>query len=53
LDGQELVLTPISYWEGSVRAKGTRGGKEVQGRGYLEMTGYAGGLVGLQAPETR
>lgn len=52
-DGQELVLTPISYWEGSVRANGVRGGKEVRGRGYLEMTGYAGGLVGLQAPDTR
>ena len=53
MDGQELVLRPISYWEGSVQANGTRDGKAVQGRGYLEMTGYAGGLVGLQAPETR
>lgn len=53
LDGQELVLQPISYWEGSVRATGNRGGTAVRGRGYLEMTGYAGGLVGLQAPDTR
>ena len=53
MDSQELVLRPISYWEGSVQANGTREGKAVQGRGYLEMTGYAGGLVGLQAPETR
>ena len=53
MDCQELVLRPISYWEGSVQANGTREGKAVQGRGYLEMTGYAGGLVGLQAPETR
>lgn len=53
MDGQELVLRPISYWEGSVRARGTRGGQPMRGRGYLEMTGYAGGLVGLQAPETR
>ena len=53
LDGQELVLRPISYWEGSVRAKGTRKGNAVRARGYLEMTGYAGGLVGLQAPDTR
>ena len=53
VDGQELVLQPISYWEGSVRARGRRGGGDVRGRGYLEMTGYAGGLVGLQAPETR
>lgn len=53
LDGQELELQPISYWEGSVRAEGARGDAELSGRGYLEMTGYAGGLVGLQAPETR
>jgi len=53
LDGQELVLQPISYWEGSVRAAGRRGGEAVSGRGYLEMTGYGGGLVGLQAPDTR
>lgn len=53
MDEQELVLRPISYWEGSVRAKGARNGERIRGRGYLEMTGYAGGLVGLQAPETR
>lgn len=53
MDEQELVLQPISYWEGSVRAKGTRNGQELRARGYLEMTGYAGGLVGLQAPDTR
>lgn len=53
LDGQELVLEPIAYWEGSVRAEGMRAGVVVRGRGYLEMTGYAGGLVGLQAPGTR
>lgn len=53
MDAQELVLRPISYWEGSVRGRGMRGSREVLGRGYLEMTGYAGGLVGLQAPETR
>jgi len=53
LDEQELVLRPISYWEGSVRATATRSGQAVKGRGYLEMTGYGGGLVGLQAPDTR
>ena len=53
LDNQELALQPISYWEGSVRAVGGRDGGQVTGRGYLEMTGYAGGLVGLQAPSTR
>lgn len=53
IDGQELVPQPISYWEGSVVAKGTIAGKQTRGRGYLEMTGYAGGLVGLQAPAQR
>jgi hypothetical protein len=36
-----------------VRGQGLRHGQAVRGRGYLEMTGYAGGLVGLQAPDTR
>jgi predicted secreted hydrolase len=53
MDAQELVLQPIAYWEGSVRGQGKRDGQAVSGRGYLEMTGYAGGLVGLQAPDTR
>lgn len=41
---QELRLDPISYWEGSIAATGTH-----TGTGYLEMTGYAGRIVGLQA----
>ncbi|MFZ9933218.1 MAG: lipocalin-like domain-containing protein [Chthoniobacterales bacterium] len=53
VDAQELVLRPISYWEGSVVARGTREGTATAARGYLEMTGYAGGLVGLQAPGQR
>ena len=53
MDSQELVLKPIAYWEGSVRVSGSRNGEATSGRGYLEMTGYAGGIVGLQAPETR
>ncbi len=53
MDEQELVLEPIAYWEGSVRVRGMRDGQPVQGRGYVEMTGYGGGLVGLQAPDTR
>jgi predicted secreted hydrolase len=53
MDAQELMLKPIAYWEGSVQAEGMREGVAINGRGYLEMTGYAGGLVGLQAPETR
>ena len=32
----------VTYWEGAVRVDGTRAGRPVSGRGYLEMTGYAG-----------
>jgi predicted secreted hydrolase len=46
---QELATDPFAYWEGSVAASGTRGAEKVAGRGYLEMTGYAGKIVGLQA----
>jgi predicted secreted hydrolase len=38
---QELKLA-VRYWEGMVRARGGRGGRAITGRGYLEMTGYAG-----------
>ena len=47
---QELVLNPIAYWEGLVDASGTRGEKAIRGSGYVELTGYAGELVGLAEP---
>jgi predicted secreted hydrolase len=40
LEDQELQLGPITYWEGAVDAVGTRDGKPIKGRGYLELTGY-------------
>lgn len=46
---QELRLQPVMYWEGAIRASGTRAGKPLAGSGYLEMTGYAGPIVGMQA----
>ncbi len=49
LKDQELRLAPIAYWEGAVRASGNREGRELTGKGYLEMTGYAGAIAGLQA----
>jgi predicted secreted hydrolase len=49
LKDQELRLKPIVYWEGSIRAEGAVGGSSVKGSGYLEMTGYAGPIVGMQA----
>lgn len=41
VDDQELNHA-VRYWEGMVRARGTRAGRPTSGRGYLEMTGYAG-----------
>ncbi|HEY3899147.1 MAG TPA: lipocalin-like domain-containing protein [Chthoniobacter sp.] len=47
LESQELVLEPIAYWEGLVEIQGTRNAAAVRGHGYMELTGYAGPLVGL------
>ncbi|MEO8352854.1 MAG: lipocalin-like domain-containing protein [Chthoniobacteraceae bacterium] len=47
LERQELVLTPISYWEGAIDVEGKRAGRPISGRGYMELTGYAGPIVGL------
>jgi predicted secreted hydrolase len=48
LPSQELIgrrgFTP-TYWEGSVRATGTRGRSPATGVGYLEMTGYDKAVV--------
>lgn len=49
--GQEMqtqATTGVTYWEGSIEANGTRAGRPVQGRGYLEMTGRTG--KGFEAP---
>jgi predicted secreted hydrolase len=48
LENQELALLPLAYWEGAVDIVGTRDGKATKGRGYLELTGYAGPLRELQ-----
>ena len=48
LEDQELKLGPITYWEGAIEAIGTRDGKTIKGRGYLELTGYAGSLGALR-----
>lgn len=47
LEDQELALGPITYWEGAIDASGTRDGKAIKGRGYLELAGYAGPLGDL------
>lgn len=38
---QELA-TNVRYWEGAVDVVGQRGAQVVGGRGYVELTGYAG-----------
>ena len=40
LDDQELDLA-FRYWEGAVAVEGRRGTRDVVGRGYVELTGYA------------
>jgi predicted secreted hydrolase len=45
LADQELVTSP-RYWEGAVDVSGTRGGRPVTGRGYVELVGYAGTTAG-------
>ena len=42
---QELTTpgsTGVTYWEGAVEVDGLARGRRLGGRGYLEMTGYAG-----------
>jgi len=45
LADQELMTSP-RYWEGAVEVAGTRGGKPISGRGYVELVGYAGTSAG-------
>lgn len=50
IDDQELrsrTTGGVVYWEGAVRITGTRRGAPVTGRGYVELTGYAGRAPGL------
>jgi predicted secreted hydrolase len=40
LANQELA-TNVRYWEGAVDVSGSVGGEPIDGRGYVELTGYA------------
>lgn len=45
LPQQELIgktSSASTYWEGTIDVSGRRKGQPILGRGYLEMTGYAG-----------
>jgi predicted secreted hydrolase len=49
LPDQELRTgrsTGVTYWEGAVTVRGTLRGRSVTGRGYVELTGYGGPLLG-------
>jgi predicted secreted hydrolase len=39
LADQELDVS-FRYWEGAVEVEGSRQGRPVQGKGYVELTGY-------------
>jgi predicted secreted hydrolase len=34
----------LTYWEGQVKIQGAKNGQALTGQGYVELTGYAGGL---------
>ncbi len=37
---QTQATTGVTYWEGSIMAVGTRQGRPIRAKGYVEMTGY-------------
>jgi predicted secreted hydrolase len=44
---QELITersTGVTYWEGSVNIQGTYKERAITGKGYVELTGYAGSM---------
>jgi predicted secreted hydrolase len=45
LADQEM-RTSLPYWEGAAAVEGTRGGRTITGKGYVELTGYARSLQG-------
>jgi predicted secreted hydrolase len=42
ISDQEL-REPIRYWEGAVETRGVDRGRPIEGQGYVELVGYAGG----------
>jgi predicted secreted hydrolase len=40
------VPAQVSYWEGQVKIRGQTEGQAITGRGYVELTGYAGAMGG-------
>lgn len=52
LPDQELNVSTATYWEGATTFQGTREDHPVQGRGYVELTGYATRLDSLLSAST-
>jgi predicted secreted hydrolase len=44
---QQELTGSTTYWEGAIDIDATKLGRRLAGVGYLEMTGYAGRIVGL------
>jgi predicted secreted hydrolase len=44
---QEISGSGSTYWEGAIDIDATQAGHRLRGVGYLEMTGYAGRIAGL------
>ncbi len=49
---QELNTSTATYWEGAVAFNGTMQEQPLQGKGYVELTGYADRLDSLLAERT-
>ena len=47
LPDQELVAS-VRYWEGAVDVRGRRDGAQVNGHGYVELTGYGSSSDGAE-----
>jgi predicted secreted hydrolase len=45
LQDQELQVS-YNYWEGAVNVQGSINGEPITGKGYIELTGYAGSMAG-------
>ena len=49
IPNQELTTSTSTYWEGAVAFQGELQGEELDGKGYVELTGYADRLDSLLA----
>lgn len=52
MPNQELNVATATYWEGAVGFKGTQAGQILEGKGYVELTGYADRLDTLLSART-